>query len=139
MSELYCFELNFSITADENTDITGDHYLALCVHYWDDKEKSIKNMNQMVTTRIPMAVRAPKRRKKLSKSQRPRKPSFPILSSKLLTCLAAASQTAKSESNTPRKSKLYIYGSRKKGMIRLMSFCFRTIIEEAELYINPNI
>ena len=90
-------------------------------------------------TRIPMAVRAPKRRKKLSKSQRPRKPSFPILSSKLLTCLAAALQTAKSESNTPSKSKLYIYGSRKKGMMRLMNFCFRTIIEEAELYINPNI
>ena len=32
---------NFSLSADEVTDISGDHYLALSVHYWNYKESSI--------------------------------------------------------------------------------------------------
>lgn len=42
---------------------------------------------------------------------------------------------AKLESSILSKSKFYV-NFRKKGMMRLMNFCFRTIIEEAELYIS---
>ena len=34
---------NFSLSADEVIDVSGDHYIALCVHFWDETKNSIDN------------------------------------------------------------------------------------------------